>query len=241
MDIFKNAKSVGKSSTKAKDNQRPRDHVDGLEDYGNLVAMGKTLKTMIETQASICNAQAAEHFVNEALLYGKVGKSYRGTDGDVTASMELRKRSSASGLNEEEIAVCEKYKVKLEVVEDRPETYIFNPVYVNDEKLLQRIAKALEKVPGMPADLIQKQESTKKTIITEEAMDAVFATKDEDTIRAMMPIVATQAIKPTVPNFDPLSAMKMIADLLDPSKIFNWTKKEREVVSSHGTKKKIEA
>jgi hypothetical protein len=228
MNVFDSAKPVKKAGPKAKTNSSPMVHIEGLNEFAVLNALTDTVETLAKNAKTIVYEAAAEQFISDAMLYGKRPANFRGTDiEDTEGSLELRKRSSASALNDEEKALCVKYKIPTEEVGDVIETFIFNPDM--DQETMKKIAKALEGVKDLPANTIMKQVANKKTIVTDASIEAVFATKNEDTIRAMLPVVCTQAIKPVMPNFDPIKALKRVAEMLDPSKAFAFLESDKPV------------
>lgn len=219
---FASAK-VLKKGTKG-GNDKANLHIEGLAEYGTIDALMKALKTLQESAKVVCDDQAAEQFVSEAVLYGRRPENFRGMDiDDVTASMELRKRASNSPLKDEEVDMLDKYEIPYASVD----TFIINPAYASDGDLLEKVSKALDKVPGLPADFIQKASDTKR-VVTDESLTKVFQSKDEDKIRALMPIVTVQAIKATVPNFDVMKALKHVASMIDPTKVFDFLSKEQD-------------
>ena len=231
MDIFANAKPTRKATTSAKANDKAVINIPGVEPYGKIDAMMKALKTLGDLYKQQVNDAAKEQLVAEGMAYGKRPQNFKGTDGDVTASIEYRKRSSASGLNDEEIKVCAEHNIPTEEVCDVTEGYMFNPDVMTPE-VMAKIAKALENVKGLPENLIVKQVANKKTIVTEEAIDKVFATRDEDTIRALLSIVGVQAIKCSVPDFDMIKFMPKLASIVDPSTAFEWMERKVEATPS---------
>lgn len=213
MNLFTNAATVPAKETKAK-TKKVTTEIEGLEMYGVLDATEKAIKALKDTYRTIVEPQINDVFVAAGAKRGERPDNFKGTEGTVTASCELRKRSAASALSTAEIEVCKDNGIEVEVVEDRPETFIFNPAYVNDSKMLEKISKAITKIDGIPADLILKQDSTKKTVVTEDGLKKVF-TKDEATIRKLLSIVGTLAIKPTVENYDLGEALEKIKKVVE--------------------------
>ena len=93
------------------------------------------------------------------------------------------------------------------------ETFIINPAYITDEKLMNRVGMTLAKIPGMPADFIQKQEARTTTVVSEETLSAVFA-KPTDKVAELLRIVGVIACKPTLNGTDLSEVMELIRDLV---------------------------
>jgi hypothetical protein len=191
MNVFEKAKKIPakKSSEKVK-REEDTFPTAGLELYAEIDALEKALAALKKTVRGDVEASMKDHFV----AHGP--ENYKGRDGQASASLELRKRSSASGLSEAEQLLVSVHDIETEVVEDRPETYVINPAYAQDPKTLKKVAAALSKIKDLPEDFLMYQESTKKTVMTEHSIEQVFKINDPDTIRELLPIVGTLAIKP---------------------------------------------
>jgi hypothetical protein len=189
-NLFAEAKKVPAKKAAAKKAEEPRVETAGLEVYAAIDALEKQLKALKATVRPELDALMIGHFVNNG------PENYKGEEGQATASLELRKRSSASALNDSEQELLADSNISTEVVEDRPETYIINPAYAGDAKLLKKVSDAISKVAGLPTDFLQFQESTKKTVVTETSMTEVFRLNDKTTIASLIPVVGTLAIKP---------------------------------------------
>ncbi len=51
-------------------------------------------------------------------------------------------------------------------------------------------------------------------VVTEDTVNAVFATKDKATVEALFKVVGLQAVKPVIEDFDPAQAARDLADLV---------------------------
>lgn len=208
MNVFEKAKTKAKASP-AKANDKVHVAIKNLSRYVGFDAMIKTIKSMMEISHAECNDQSREFFITQGTIYGKRPDNFRGTDGNVSASMELRKRSPASGLKDEELALLDRFAIPYkEVVEFKFNTELMTP------EVMEEVSKALEKVIAKHPDLITVGKNLK--IVTEESITACFKStgdeaKDEARIRAVLPVVGTQAIKGSYPDFDLVDMMEEIA------------------------------
>jgi hypothetical protein len=168
---------------------------------------------MKESLASSVDAQIVDFFVNASAASKRQPENFRGVEEDASASCELRKRSVRSPLNEVEVQILSENNSSVEEVVDRAETFIINPKYVTDEKLMSRVGMTLGKIPGMPADFIQKQEAKKTTVVADSALADVFA-KPSDKVAELLRIVGVIALKPTLANTDLAAVMGMIQELV---------------------------
>ena len=108
--------------------------------------------------------------------------------------------------------ILTEHQYSKEVV-DRAETFIINPKYVEDTKLMARVGLTLGKIPGMPADFIQKQEARRTTVVSDDSLSEVFA-KPTDKVAELLRIVGVIALKPTLANTDLSEVMGLIRDLV---------------------------
>lgn len=199
-NLFKNAKTLEAKGATAKKAAKTKTLVEGLELYAAIDHASKWLKTLLETAKSAVAESVTDKFIADGINDEVKLANFDGEEGKATGNIQLKKRSSASGLNDIELAILDRYDISVKEVEDRPETYIINPVHLgwlakNGDKL----SKFISKLDDAPADLFLFQESTKKTITTDTSIDEVFqkyASKPH-MIRHLLPVVTTLAIKPT--------------------------------------------
>jgi hypothetical protein len=197
-NLFSFARSeVAKVPTKKKASDKPTFEITGLKKLATLSVMMKSISALYETTEADVKNQMAKYFSHMGDRDEKQPSNFKGIEGDASASCELRKRSSRSVLSDEEVKMLEENNIPYETVVDVQECFVINPAYSQDENLLAKISKALEKVPGLPADFIQLQPSVTRRVVSEETMATVFKNKlAED----FLSVVGTLAIKPTIAN-----------------------------------------
>ena len=191
-DLFANAVIARKAEPAAAKTKRPTVKIPGLELLASVDSVIASLTTLRANYKSIVDGEVREEFVKEGAKLSKRPENFVGYEGVGSASCELRKRSSASGLSEAEQKVCETFGIPTQVVEDVPETFIINPRYKDDKEVLGKVNKALSKI-DLPDDFLMFQESTKKTTTTEASMDKAF-TLPEEALRAVLPVISTLAV-----------------------------------------------
>ena len=208
-NLFENAKkSPTKTAAPKKKSDKVEVEIEGLETYATIKTVTKALEGLFETVKADVNSDMVDQFV----LHGNA-TSFTGTEGDATASMQLRKRSEKSVLSADEQALLEKNGVSMETIEDQRETYVINPDYKDDEKLLAKVSTAISKVKGVPADFIVHQEQKARVVTTATSIDEVFA-GDPKMVDALLAIVAVPAIRAKLNSGDISDAIAKLEDIL---------------------------
>jgi len=192
---FSNVKATPVEKAKAK-NKKAQHAIDSLLSLAAINNAIKSLTTLkVSLEGSVKN-QMSSLFVAKGASSGLKPDSFEGTDGVASASCELRKRSAVSKLSPEEVAILTDHKIPFETSSNTTETFIFNPAYLSDAKLMAKVEKALSTIVGLPDDFIQHQTGATFYTVSDETVDAVFKLKDASKIATLMPIVTTLAIKP---------------------------------------------
>lgn len=209
MSMFANAKTL-KTSAKAKKSDKEEIMIEGLEAVASLDAVIKSLTALKATMDADVKEAMLAHFVTSGAALKRRPDNFRGIENNASASCELRARSSASKLSDSEIELLTTNNIPTEVVVDTVETFVINPEYLSDAKVMASIEKALKKVKDIPEDLFLKQEGKSKTIVSDGAMAALFSSGDNDKISDLLSVVSVLAIKPKLEN-DDLNAAFAIA------------------------------
>jgi len=194
MNLFTNATQA--SATKAKSN-KPVVAIDYLEEFARIKAFQQSLKSQEDYFGAKVKSQMLDKFAELGSASHRQPENFQGVDGEATASLELRKRSSVSGLNEIEITHCEKYQVPTRAVQD----YVINPEHAHVKEYQDEISKLLGKAiesGKLPKDIIQVKNS--RVIVTEDSLPKVFQLTDQAVMRAMLEVVGTPAIKAKLTN-----------------------------------------
>lgn len=208
-NLFAKAKVIEAPKPKSKKPDRAEVTMPGLGEYATVVSLIKNLETLAKTLREDLDGQMRANFVK----FGENGvrpENYRGTDGEASASCELRKRSTASALTPEEIALFAEKGIPCEEVELVAQRYIINPVYMTDQAKLEQVSKALEKVKNIP-DFILLQEGSTKHVVTDESVATVFSKK---LAGELLDKVCCLAIKPKVEDTDIERTMIKVRSLI---------------------------
>lgn len=189
MSMFAKAKAVNVPKAKA----AGKDEVQlyGLETLAELDALIKALTTMKSTLDVEVKGAAFDRFVQIGKDNGgKRPDSFRGIDGKASASIELRKRSTASVLTQDEQDMMTKLGIPFEKMIGMQKMFGINPIYSENTDLLAKVETALAGV--VPEDFIVVQEETSKMVVTDESVEMAFKKNIKEVIKA----VTTLAIKP---------------------------------------------
>jgi hypothetical protein len=162
--------------------------------------------------------QVNDIFVEKGMELGKRPENMLGTACFATASLELRKRSSASVLNTDDQALLAKYGVPMDekvIKEAVPERFFFNPEILNNPKLRAKVSAALGGVDfGGIAPLLQQpaEDAVTAKIACDDSINAVFTAADNDAdVLQLMKLVTTLALKVKMNTGD----IKIALDVLE--------------------------
>jgi hypothetical protein len=186
---FSTAKSLAPRTTAAAKKPKACHEIHGLQDIAILDAVIKQATALKESLETKAKDAGFEIFME---LKGSTRpSSFEGVDGKATASVEMRKRSTNSKLNEDEIEVLEAagYQPFKQVVTHG--LFAINPDYAADDALLGRVEKALAKI--VPEDFIVRQEEVSKFVVSDEMLDTAFS--NAKTPNAVLKIMTCMALK----------------------------------------------
>lgn len=192
--MFADAKTT-KTGSKSKKNEKEQVAVKGLEVMAAIDHIMKSMTALKTTVAIDVKDQMINHFVKQGCAQKKRPGNFQGYEGEATASCELRIRASNSPLSDIEKTLLVGNKIPVETVETVVATFVINPAYANDMKLLSRIEGALKKLKDIPEDLFLKQEGVSKTIVSKNALDVMFS-KPQKIAAALIDTVGVLAVKP---------------------------------------------
>ena len=187
--MFSTAKKIEAKPTAKAKKDKVQIAVAGLSDLAKLDALIKAATAMKATLETEIKTFGFDQFMDMA--GGSRPSSFEGTDGDATASVELRKRGTNSALNEEEVAALQAVGITpfKQVVTNG--LFAINPKYAEDETLLGKVEKSLAKI--VPDDFIVRQEEVSKLVVSDEILDEAFRTAKPAPVLAIM---TTMALKP---------------------------------------------
>jgi hypothetical protein len=212
MSIFaKAAKVSAKPTAKAKATKQEI-ALAGIQSLAEVEAMIKNLEAVKSTLATEIKEAGFSEFL--AMETNVRPESFKGVDGMATCSVEMRKRGTNSALNADELEVLESLGLTAFKQVVTTEMFGINPKYAGDEKLMEKVSKALEKI--VPEDFIVLQEEVSKMVVSDELMDAAFKLEGEARQTALR-IVTTMALKPKLNAEYPMEALQTnVASYLVP-------------------------
>lgn len=202
--MFASAKTVTlvtKSPAKGKPS-KPVDLIEGWEELCALDAVSKALAGLVTIKKqAIEEGPVTELLVSRGLATGRKPESLSPVEGEGKGSAYIAKRSTRSALSEEELELLtetvgeEALGSYTETVEALPALLAVNPAYANDEALLRKIDKALSGIKDIPEDFIVQQEAVSKTVVSDEATNAMFKLTPEK-LDAVFSILAGISMRP---------------------------------------------
>lgn len=213
MSMFAKAKSLETPKSPKAKATKVEVQITGLLQLCELDAVIDSLSSIKKTVETDVKDQARDYFNTAAAELKKRPENIRGIDEQASASLELRKRSTASVLTDDEVAALEAAGVPVTDNVKVPFLYAINPSYAAQKELLEKVERVLVKA-GIPQDFFVVQEEVKSKVVSDETLDKVFAGADADLIA----MVTTLAVKPSLPNPDVPAILKRITKLLEPPK-----------------------
>ena len=162
----------------------------------------KSLEAVKDGMSTIVKEKMADEFVKEALQSRRKPTSFRGRASKATASCEIRKRSTRSVLQSEEVTYLAKHGITTEtkiVKEAVPERYFFNPKAFQDEKLVQKISDKLDGLKTADGEnlimLQEGKEAVVEQVVEANVLDDVAAKiTDSEILREIFQIVSVSAL-----------------------------------------------
>ncbi len=169
---------------KGKGKSKPEIDVEGLRHYAALKNAQKQIDAALETLKEDVNGAAIDYFLN-----AQRKDSIQGVDGDTTASLQLRKRTSRSILSDQEYLVLNDLGIDTDQATDA-RFYIDNK-YAEDTELLGKVSAALEGI--VPTDFLGA--TAPKYVVSGNAVDQALKIEDESMRETIVDMVTTQAAR----------------------------------------------
>lgn len=210
--MFKEAKTLKNAATEPKGKKKERDLIPmlGCEQLAHLDAVIKAATAAKETIQERLSEKVREIFMGRIeKADGKQPESFYMTEGLAEVNCQLRKRGANSALNDEEREILDKSKIEYQKEVITPQLFAINPVYAADNKMLEKVEKALAKL-GLPEDFIVMQEEKHKYVVDEDCLTKTFKSKNVDLIR----ISTTLAFKPTLKELRPHDLAATVEEIL---------------------------
>ena len=186
--------------------------IEGLEDLAIVNAVIKQLETLQTTLKADVNVVMLDHFTTSGMVAKKKPANFSGVDTNASGSMQLRKRSARSVLSSADVELLDELGISYSESDDS--LYFINKKYAEDEKLLEKVSKALDKVPGIPTDFIEATPT--RYVTTETSIDELFKNPKlkKDAVRNALLVVGTLATRIKYEG-DHADLMDKLNDLID--------------------------
>lgn len=180
------AEKVGSETTakRGSGKTKPEIDVNGLRHYAALKNAQKQIEAALETLKADVNGAAIDYFLN-----AQRKDSIQGVEGDTTASLQLRKRTSRSVLSDQEYSVLSDLGIDTDLAADA--RFYINNDYAEDSDLLGKVSAALEGV--VPADFLKA--TSPKYVVSGNAVDQALQIEDETMRETVVEMVTTQAAR----------------------------------------------
>ena len=171
-------------TTKSSKGAKPQFDITDLHTYAALKNAEKQIAAALETLKEDINDEALDIFLNK-----QTKDSFQGVDGDTSASLQLRKRTSRSTLSEAELELLDAHEI--ETVKTEDSRFYIDRRYSDDQELLGKVSEALEGI--VPEDFFGH--TGDKYIVGGNALEQALKIADEDTRRDVTKVVSTQAAR----------------------------------------------
>lgn len=189
--------------------KRPSYEQNGAEQFAAVDALIKQLEAVKESLEEELKSGAKKQFVKNGMATQTAPQNFDYTEATATVGVQLKKRSSRSLLSESEREVLTDAGVSYETETTQEETFLINPKYATDSKMLEKVAKALDGV--VPEDFIQHQDKVQKHSVGASTINEVFSKiQDMTEVEALLDIVSTLALKPTTTETDLNKLLKKV-------------------------------
>jgi hypothetical protein len=211
--MFSKAKVLAAKPTAAKKKEKLEVEIAGVQDLAKLKALIVAATAMAATIEAEVKSAGFDQFME---MKGNSPRptSFVGIEGVATCSVEMRKRSTASALNEDEVNVLAKHNLSPFEQVKTQHLFAINPKYAEDETLLAKVEKALSKI--VPEDFIVQQEGVSTKVVTDEMLDQAFRMSGTEEAIAIM---TTMALKPKLSEeYSMENLIKDATEIMSPKK-----------------------
>ena len=211
MANFKNAKTLANAAPSPKGKKKERDVVEikGVERLVYLDVAIKMLGAAKEKIESAITEKARTRFMRVIKQNGgKPPESFNGIEGLAEINFQLRRRSSNSALNEEELKSLADAKIKATREVITPQLVAINPAYADDKELLKKVERALKKI--VPDDFMVLQEEKVKYIISDECLSSVLKSNNAELVKLATTLIA----KPLAIEIEPSEIAETVKSII---------------------------
>ncbi len=218
MNIFAAAKEMQQPKPAKRGKGEPAVEIAGVKKLAAVSLAIKAFQALYAVVDAEVKATGMNRFIAKGIETKTAPESFDACEGEgYKANIQLKRKSSASAIPEEERALCAANNITVVKRVSRPACYVFNPAYTNDQKVLTALSKALEKMiekGTLPDDIIMQQSEESVWVVGDNCIAEVFASGDAAKAAALLPVVTTMATRPTVAQEEIPAAMKYAIDLM---------------------------
>lgn len=204
-NLFDSAKVVeikaASTANDAKNKTREVSLGDKLDYLAAINALTKSLESVQKVYYNEVTTAMIVDFTDESMRLKKRPDNFKGLGPNSEASCQMKKRSSRSYLNDEEVAILKENKIKYDdeiISEEIPERFFINPDIVNDSSLAQKISEKLSEIPELSnKEILMKQakrEKVVRSIVSEDSFDQIAQLSDKDLVKRLLSIVSTWGV-----------------------------------------------
>lgn len=221
------------TTSKAKKSDRVVVAMKHIADFGAIDAMKTILDSVGDVLEAEIKGEMQTYFIEKGCAAKAKPDNFIADEDGHTANCQLRRRSSASVLTDDELAILESKNIPVEPKEITAGTFVFNPAYLNDGALMAKIEEALRGIPGLPTDIIQEQVGKTVQVVSDASITAAFQLTPEECAE-VLPILTTKSLGPKfnviagdiTPVIDRISKVLAMPQFADT--IANAKKKEKK-------------
>lgn len=177
-------KVVASTSPEAKKDTAPRVPIAQMEALAALEFEIAALTAFRDTIKADIKAVSFVHWIDEGSVLGRAPLNFKGTENGAEGSCELRIKPSNRVLPEEVVTLMNNagLPVAKQVLVEK--TIRVNPIHSGNEKLMNRVWDAVQRIKDLPEDFWQQQEESSYPYVGKGAIDTLFRlVKDEDLCR----------------------------------------------------------
>lgn len=189
---------VASSPSKSKLPSFPMALVEDYDTMRKFEAVAKAGRLAIEAELK---ASGSLKYVELGVAQGQKPDNFVATEGaDSKATFVFARRSSASPLTEDQVALFtvqfgEEWVEKNIETNETPETISFNPTYMDDPIWREKFQEAIRTIPNLPADAFVRTAGSSVRTVTDDTINAVFASRDPEIAERFLPLVTRLGIK----------------------------------------------
>lgn len=194
--LFSSAATIKAPVAKGRKAEVASIEMPGMERFAAIKAAIDTLTALAGVEEAALKGLMADRFINVGTTAQARPDNFKGLDGAAEGSCQLKVRSTASVLSEDDQKLLATHEIPFGSITKTEEAFLINPIYTNDMALLAKVEEALENV-DLPDNFLMKQEKVSVSIVTEESLTAVFK-KTPDVAEVLLPVVSTMAIRPKI-------------------------------------------